>query len=43
MADMPEAITMAKESPVMIDLWEKYRKKYTYADDVTWEMAITAL
>jgi hypothetical protein len=27
----------------MIDLWEKYRRKYSYADDVTWEMAIGAL
>lgn len=43
MSDMPDAITMVEESPVMIDLWEKYRKKYSYADDVTWEMAISSL
>lgn len=43
MTDMSEAITMIEASPVMIDLWEKYRKKYTYADDVTWQMAISAL
>lgn len=43
MADMPNVITMVEESPMMIELWEKYRKKYRYADDVTWEMAIGAL
>jgi hypothetical protein len=43
MADMPEAITMVEKSPVMIDLWEKYSKKYTYANDVTWGMAIGAV
>ena len=43
MLDMPEAIKMIGESPVMVDLWEKYRKKYSYADDVTWEMVIGAV
>ena len=43
MMDMPDAIEMIMESPVMIDLWEKYRKKYSYAADVTWEMTIDAL
>lgn len=27
----------------MIDLWGKYRKKYAYADKVTWEMTIGAI
>ncbi|MDR1530590.1 MAG: nucleotidyl transferase AbiEii/AbiGii toxin family protein [Clostridiales bacterium] len=40
MADTDDAIAMAAESPVMIDLWQKYAKKYSYAADVTWEMAI---
>jgi hypothetical protein len=43
MTEALEAITIVEESTVMIDLWEKYRKKYTYADDVTWEMAIGSL
>lgn len=30
-------------SPIMIDLWGRYRKKYIYAADVTWEMAIDFL
>ncbi len=32
MTDLADAITTVEESPVMIDLWEKYRKKYTYVD-----------
>ncbi|MDR2615087.1 MAG: nucleotidyl transferase AbiEii/AbiGii toxin family protein [Oscillospiraceae bacterium] len=43
MADMPEAILMVEESPVMIALWENYRKKYSYACEVSWEMVIGAL
>jgi hypothetical protein len=43
MADIPDAVTMIEESPVMISLWEKYRKKYIYANEVTWEMAIGAV
>ena len=30
-------------SSIMIDLWNRYCKKYIYAADVTWEMAINAL
>ncbi len=43
MKEAPEVIAMIKASSVMIDLWERYRKKYSYASDVTWEMAIGAL
>ncbi len=43
MRDAPGVISMLEASPVMIDLWERYRKKYSYASDVTWEMAIGAL
>jgi hypothetical protein len=43
MIDMPNAIGMIMESPVMVGLWDKYRKKYSYAADVTWEMAVDAL
>jgi hypothetical protein len=43
MADIPDAVTMVEESPTVINLWEKYRKKYTYANEVTWKMAIDAV
>ncbi len=43
MRDAPEVMIMIQASSVMIDLWERYRKKYSYANDVTWEMAIGAL
>lgn len=43
MPDVHDVITMVAKSPVIIDLWEKYRKKYSYAADVTWEMAIGAV
>jgi ABC-type branched-subunit amino acid transport system substrate-binding protein len=43
MADMTDTIMMIEESSVMLDFWEKYRRKYSYADEVTWEMAIGAL
>jgi len=43
MADMPDVITMVEESPVMVERWEKYRKKYAYAADVTWAVAIGAV
>ena len=43
MADTDESIAMTLESPVMIDLWQKYAKKYSYASDVTWDMAIGAV
>jgi hypothetical protein len=43
MRDVSEIIAMIQASPVMIDLWERYRKKYSYVNDVTWEMAMGAL
>lgn len=43
MNDIHEVITMLEESSVMIDLWEKYRKKYSYANVVIWGTAINAL
>jgi predicted nucleotidyltransferase component of viral defense system len=43
MRDMLEVIKMVEASPVMIDLWEKYQKKYSYANKVTWDMAISAI
>jgi predicted nucleotidyltransferase component of viral defense system len=43
MGDMSDVIQTVAESPIMIDLWQRYRKKYSYAADVTWEMAIGAV
>lgn len=43
MADAADTIAMIAESSVMIDLWQRYNKKYTYAADVTWDMAIHAV
>jgi len=43
MADAADAIFMVDKSPVMIDLWNKYSKKYSYAADVTWEAAMEAV
>ena len=30
-------------SDIMIELWKRYQKKYSYATDISWEMAIEAL
>ncbi|WP_010259694.1 nucleotidyl transferase AbiEii/AbiGii toxin family protein [Treponema primitia] len=43
MSEINEVIKMITESSVMISLWQKYRKKYLYAADVTWEMTIIAV
>jgi predicted nucleotidyltransferase component of viral defense system len=43
MADTAATIAMIEESPVMLDLWQKYRNKYPYAADVTWETVISAV
>lgn len=45
-ADINDAAAVTERifnSSIMIDLWDRYRKKYIYAADVTWEMAINAL
>lgn len=43
MGDMADAIQTVAESPIMLDLWQRYQKKYSYAADVTWEMAVGAV
>ncbi len=43
MTDKHDAIKMVEESAVMVELWERYRKKYNYAADVTWDMVIGAV
>jgi len=40
MADTADVIEMVAKNPLMIDLWQKYSKKYNYATDVTWDMVV---
>lgn len=39
----PEVVEVLAKSLLMIDLWQKYRIKYSYASMVTWEMVIDAV
>jgi len=43
MADIENVIKMVADSSVMADLWKRYQKKFTYAADISWGMAINAL
>jgi len=43
MADIDNVIKMVSDSPIMIHLWGRYQAKFTYAADVSWDMAIDAL
>jgi len=43
MADAHGVIQAIADSTILIDLWQRYQKKYNYAADVSWEMAIDAL
>ncbi|MDD3927411.1 MAG: nucleotidyl transferase AbiEii/AbiGii toxin family protein [bacterium] len=43
MVDPERVIQRVAASDIMTDLWQRYRKKYRYAADVSWEMAIDAL
>ena len=43
MVDMDDIIQNVSKNSVMIDLWQRYQKKYTYAADISWEMAMDAL
>lgn len=43
MTKSAETVLMISENAVMIDLWQRYRKKYPYATDISWEMAIDAI
>ena len=38
-----ETITIIMENPIMVSLWHRYQKRYAYATDVSWDMAIGAL
>jgi hypothetical protein len=43
MGDMTDAIKTVANSPIMLNLWQRYQKKYSYAADVSWEMAVGAV
>lgn len=43
MSKSAEVVDVVSKSPVMIELWHKYRNKYNYATPVTWEMVIDAV
>lgn len=43
MTDIVGVIKIVANSPTMVDLWQRYQKKNTYAADVSWEMAIDTL
>ncbi len=43
MGDMADAIQTVAKSPIILDLWQRYQKKYNYAADVTWEMAVAVV
>ena len=43
MSDIENVIKTITDSPILIDLWQRYQKKFTYAADVSWGMTIDAL
>jgi predicted nucleotidyltransferase component of viral defense system len=43
MGDMKDAIQTVANSPIMLDLWQRYQKKHRYAADVSWDMAVKAV
>jgi predicted nucleotidyltransferase component of viral defense system len=43
MADAKETIQMIETSLIMIDLWQRYQLKYSYAADIAWEMVIKSV
>jgi len=43
MADVEGVVRTVADSPILIDLWQRYQKKFTYAAEVSWDMAIDAL
>ena len=43
MMNQEKTIQRIFENDIMIGLWKRYQKKYSYAMDISWEMAIEAL
>ena len=38
-----ETLQIIAENATMVDLWQRYRKKYTYATGISWGMVISAI
>ncbi len=43
MSNISDTIHTLEESPIMINLWQRYQKNYFYAIDISWDMVITAI
>lgn len=43
MADIMVAVEMLETSPVMASHWQRYRQKYPYAQQVSWETVTNAV
>jgi len=43
MSGIESIVKNITDSTILIDLWQRYQKKFTYAADVSWEMTIDAL
>jgi hypothetical protein len=43
MSDISSVFEIVSGSSILIDLWQRYQKKFAYAADVSWEMAMEAL
>jgi len=41
--DSHSVIQMVISSQILIDLWKRYQKKFSYAEDVSWDMVSNAL
>jgi predicted nucleotidyltransferase component of viral defense system len=41
--DLGQAIQTLRDNPEMQKLWERYQRKYTYADDITWQNTIDSV
>lgn len=43
MVNMTDTIQTIAESRIMLDHWQRYQNKYSYAADISWDMAIGAV
>ena len=43
MADSEHVIQTITASQILIDLWQRYQKKFSYATDISWDMVTLAL
>lgn len=43
MSNPPEVIHTIATNELMMSLWQRYQKKYSYAGDISWEMVVRAI